>query len=101
MNILFICNQGKYRSRTAEILFKGRFETKSAGLYNENPVTEKEISWADIIVVMKDEQRKELSKRFPEQYLMKKIISIGIDDIYSYNQPELIELLKEKGSLFN
>jgi len=52
MNILFICNQNQNRSKTAEELFKDRFNTRSAGLYNEKPVTEKQISWADVIIVM-------------------------------------------------
>ena len=96
MKVLFICNQNQNRSKTAEAIFKNKFETRSAGLYNEEPVTEKQISWADVIVVMEDSQRKELSRRFPKQYLQKRIISLGIPDIYQYNQPELIEILNSK-----
>ncbi len=95
MKVLFICNQNQNRSKTAEILFKDKFETKSAGLYN-NIVTEKEIEWADIVFVMDDEQRKEISKRFPKQYLRKRVLSLDISDIYYFNQPELIELLNKK-----
>jgi len=38
----------------------------------------------------------EISKRFPKEYLQKRIISFNIDDIYQYNQPELINLLNQK-----
>jgi predicted protein tyrosine phosphatase len=96
MNVLFICNQNKNRSRTAEEMFKDRFNTKSAGLYNSKPVTEKQICWADAIVVMEDCQRSELAKRFPKQYLSKRILSINVPDIYKYNQPELIDILNSK-----
>ena len=96
MNILFICNQGENRSKTAEEIFKDKFNTKSAGLYNSKPVTEKQIAWADSIVVMETPQRSEIAKRFPKQYLQKQIISLDIPDIYRYNQPELIEILKTK-----
>jgi predicted protein tyrosine phosphatase len=96
MNILFICNQNQNRSKTAEEIFKNKFNTSSAGLYNDNPVTEKELSEADIIIVMEDHQRSEIANRFPEQYLKKQIISLEISDIYKYNQPELIDKLKEK-----
>ena len=65
MKILFICNQNKNRSKTAEELFKNKFNTQSAGLYNEKPVSKKQIKWADKIMVMEDEQRTELSKIFP------------------------------------
>lgn len=96
MNLLFICNQNENRSKTAANLFKSKFKTKSAGLYNENPVTENELEWAHTIVVMEDKQRTELSKKFPKQYMQKRILSLNIPDIYRFNQPELIDLLKSK-----
>lgn len=94
--ILFICNQNQHRSKTAEELFRGEFETRSAGLYNGQPVTAATLEWADLVVVMEDEQRVELSRRFPKQYLQKQIISLGIEDVYRYGQEELIQQLKRK-----
>lgn len=96
MKVLFICNQNKHRSKTAEVMFKDRFDTKSAGLYNDKPLTEKELAWADIVVVMEDAQRTEISKRFPKQYIKKQIISIDVPDVYQYDQPELKNALKAK-----
>jgi len=96
MKVLFVCNQNQNRSKTAEEIFKDKFQTKSAGLYNAKPVTEKQISWADIVMVMEDEQRSEIAKRFPNIYMKKRIISLNIPDIYHYNQPELIMILKSK-----
>ena len=96
MKLLFICNQNKHRSKTAEELFKERFETKSAGLYGGKIISEKQMEWADLIVVMEDEQRYELSKRFPNQYLKKRIISLDVPDTYSYGQKELQKILKIK-----
>ncbi len=96
MKVLFICNQNKNRSKTAEELFKDKFETKSAGLFNSKPVNEKQINWVDLIVVMEQTQREELAKRFPKQYIEKRIVSLNIEDNYFYQQPELIDKLKEK-----
>jgi predicted protein tyrosine phosphatase len=96
MNVLFICNQNQNRSKTAEELFKERFNTRSAGLYSQKPVTEKQLSWADTIVVMEDAQRSEIARRFPSQYLQKRILSLDIPDTYHYNQPELIDILNSK-----
>lgn len=96
MKVLFICNQNLHRSRTAEELFRGRFETKSAGLYNEKPVTETQISWADVIVVMEEAQRREITRRFPRHSMLKRIVCLDIPDMYRYNQPELIEALTSK-----
>ncbi len=92
--ILFICNQNENRSRTAEELFRDKFNTRSAGLYNAKPVTEKELDWADTIVVMEDKQRTEISKRFPNIYIKKKILSLNIPDMYTHNAPELINMLR-------
>ncbi len=94
MKILFICNQNKNRSKTAEKIFSNVFSTKSAGLYNNNPVTAEQLSWADTIIVMEDEQRSELAKRFPQIYLQKRILSLDIPDIFNYNTPKLIENLR-------
>jgi len=40
VNILFICNQGENRSKTAAEIFSGKYQTTSAGLYGGAPVTE-------------------------------------------------------------
>jgi len=95
MNVLFICNQGMNRSKTAEDIFKHQFNTDSAGLFN-NLLTEKQLSWADVVFVMENFQRSEIGKRFPELYLKKRILVLNIPDIYRYGQPELVEILKEK-----
>lgn len=96
MRVLFVCNQNQNRSKTAAELFNGKFKTKSAGLYNQKPVTSRQISWADVIIVMEEEQRREIAKRFPKQYLQKRIFSLDIPDIYNYNDPQLVATLKSK-----
>jgi len=94
--MLFICNQNKNRSRTAEKLFSTRFETRSAGLYNTRPVTEKQLAWADVIVVMEDTQRQEIARRFPALCLAKRILSLSVPDRYRHGQPELIQILRSR-----
>ncbi len=96
MNVLFVCNQNQNRSKTARELFKGKFQTKSAGLYTEKPLSKKDLSWADTVMVMESEQRSEIAKRFPKLYMQKRILSLDIPDVYHFNQPELIEILKYK-----
>ena len=96
MRILFICNQNENRSKTAEEIFKDRFETKSAGVYNERPVTKRQMKWADVIVFMEDSQRKEITQKFPEICIQKKVLTLNIPDVYHYNQPELIGILNSK-----
>lgn len=96
MKVLFICNYNMHRSKTAEELFKERFETKSAGLFNETPVSASQIKWADSVAVMEPFQVTELRKRFPSECRKKQFVCLDILDEYVYNQPELIERLKLK-----
>jgi len=98
MKLLFICNANLQRSPTAEEVFKGKHETKSAGM---NPaarvvLTKAALEWADMVFVMEDWMRTEISNIFPREYMKKRIISLDIPDIYNYMQPELVALLKEK-----
>ena len=96
MKVLFICNQGQNRSRTAQRVLRNRFQTQSAGLYNCKPVTKQQLRWADTIIVMEDHHRSEIAKRFPDIYLQKQILALNIPDIYRYDQPELVSILKSK-----
>jgi len=99
MRVIFVCNQNQNMSKTAEKVFKGRFDTISAGLYNALPLTERQVSWAGVIVVMEDSHRSEIARRFPN--LHKQIISIGIPDVYHYDGPDLVKLLESKFSSAN
>jgi len=96
MKVLFVCNQNQNRSKTAKELFKRSFITRSAGLYCKKPLSDSQLSWADLIIVMEESQRTEISKRFPAHYLKKQILSLDVPDIYKYNQQELINILNEK-----
>ncbi len=96
MNVLFVCNQNKNRSKTAENLFKDMFNTKSAGLYNQKPVTKNQLDWADTVIVMEDVQRSEIARRFPKLYMQKRILSLDIPDLYQHNNPQLVKILSEK-----
>ncbi len=94
MKLLFLCNQGQNRSKTAAQLFADRFETESAGLFCSDPVVLSQLRWADTIIVMEDRHRTEIARRFPAIYLQKRILTLSIPDIYRYDQPELLSLLK-------
>jgi len=88
------------RSATAHKIYENdpRFEVKSAGTdETANTVLSAELlNWADSIVVMEKHHRNFIRKHFPEIYRTKKIVCLYIPDIYSYMQPELIEILKIK-----
>ena len=96
--LLFVCNVNINRSPSAAELFKDRFETRSAGLSELSKIqlNKELLEWSNIVVVMEEWMRTEISIRFPREYMQNKIISLEIPDVYSYMQPELVNLLKEK-----
>ncbi len=75
MKLLFVCHQNVNRSKTAERIFKEKYETRSAGAFvfntnsERNPLKKEDLEWADLIVVMEEPLRKEISLRFPDIYL--------------------------------
>jgi predicted protein tyrosine phosphatase len=61
MNILFVCSRNKWRSPTAETIYKGRQDHKvqSAGTEPSAKirVSSKHILWADIIFTMEKKHK--------------------------------------------
>ncbi len=98
MNVLFICSRNKWRSRTAETIFKNTpgHEFRSAGTENNAriKVTAKLIVWSDIIFVMERKHRDRLQEKFREAMKEKEVIVLDIPDEYVYMHPELIEMLQ-------
>ncbi|HEY5825694.1 MAG TPA: protein tyrosine phosphatase [Cyclobacteriaceae bacterium] len=98
MNILFICSRNKWRSLTAETIFKNNqdYVVRSAGTENEARirVSERLIIWADLIFVMEKRHRERLKEKFEFAMREKDVIVLDIPDDYQYMDPELIETLK-------
>lgn len=90
MNKLFVCNQGKYRSRTAASLFGGKYAGVFVNLKKED------LEWADVVYVFEERQRSEIGKQFPAQYLKKRILNLEIPDIYGYMDRKLVDVLRRK-----
>lgn len=100
-NILFVCNQNRYRSPTAEAIFKDKegWSVKSAGLYCDpedgKPLNKRLLKWADIIFVIEQSQKVDIQARWPD-LAWKHIVVLDIPDHFEYMQPELVKMLKEK-----
>jgi predicted protein tyrosine phosphatase len=96
--ILFLCSQNKLRSPTAEAVFSGNpsIEVDSAGLNNdaEVPLSEEQIRWADLIIVMETSHRNRLNRKFKSALAGKRIAVLNIPDEYDYMDPSLVALLK-------
>jgi len=96
--LLFICSRNKWRSRTAEELYRDfpGYVAKSAGTEPgaRQRVTEGLLGWADLIFVMEARHRDYLRDKFPESIADKRVICLRIPDDFTYNDPDLIDLLK-------
>jgi predicted protein tyrosine phosphatase len=98
LNILFVCSKNKWRSLTAEALFKNdqRHSIKSAGTENDARVklNAKLIQWADLIFVMEKYHKELVHEKFTVELTGKKLVVLEIEDNYTYMDEELVAMLK-------
>lgn len=98
MNILFVCSRNRWRSPTAEAIYKFRqdHKFKSAGTEPSAKVrvSSKDILWSDIIFTMEKKHKQRLLENFPNETKNKHLIILEIEDDYKYMDEELIEMIK-------
>jgi predicted protein tyrosine phosphatase len=98
--ILFLCSRNKLRSPTAEAIFADHptIEVDSAGLSSdaEVPLSEDQVEWADLIIVMEKVHRNRLNLKFKSALAGKRIVVLNIPDDYDYMDPKLISILKSR-----
>lgn len=96
---LVVCGKNKKRSRTAEFIFKNdkRFAIRSVGVSpkSNRKITEKDIEWADLILVMENEHQQKIKKIYSHLEIPK-IQVLDIPDEYEFMDEELIDILTEK-----
>ncbi len=94
-NILFVCSRNRWRSLTAETIYKNSSElnVKSAGTEESARIriTAKLINWAEIIFVMEKTHKEKLLLKFPVETKDAKIVILEIQDNYKFMDKELIE----------
>jgi predicted protein tyrosine phosphatase len=97
LNILFICSKNKWRSPTAEAMYRHdrRLNVRSAGTCSsaKKRISEKDLSWADLILVMENEHKKRIISQYGDRELPQ-IIVLDIPDEYQYMDRELIANIK-------
>jgi predicted protein tyrosine phosphatase len=98
--ILFVCRQNKVRSLTAEYLYRVRedLEVRSAGTaaFAKNQLTEELLAWADSIFIFDDGQLEAMRSRFGAKLNEKKIICLGLPDVFDYKSRNLVIKLTAK-----
>lgn len=98
--ILFVCNQNKVRSLTAEHLYRVRpdLEVRSAGTatFAKKQLTAELMEWADQVFVFDNMQVEAIQKRFADVPLRSAIICLGMPDDFEYKSPRLVIKLTAK-----
>ena len=84
-NILFVCSRTKWRSLTAETIYKNssQFYVKSAGTENSARVkiNSKLLIWADLIFVMEKHHKEKLILNFPNESNLVKTNSVELNSL--------------------
>ena len=99
--VLCVCSAGCLRSPTAANVLHTEYgyNTRPAGIEEEYaivPVTARLLMWADEIVCMESWQAQVVHERLAMMGIQRYVVCLNIDDNYSYMQPELVELIKER-----
>lgn len=98
LRIVFVCAMNRWRSPTAEALYRGdpRFEVRSAGVRpGAKPVlSDPDLEWADAVFVMEKEHRAEIRDEFCHLDLPP-IEVLDVPDDYKFMDPELQRILRE------
>jgi predicted protein tyrosine phosphatase len=110
--VLTVCSAGCLRSPTAAHILSSEpfnFNTRCAGTSEEYaiiPVTESLIIWADIILVMDEDQQRYINNmqnnlfnnldNWAYDFDFKQVINLEIEDNYDYRNPKLVEIMTNK-----
>ena len=97
VNLLFVCSKNKWRSPTAETLYRQdpRVNVRSAGTSSSarKKISDRDLFWADLILVMENKHKRAIVERYRHLDLPE-IIVLDIPDDYQYMSDELIEMIE-------
>jgi predicted protein tyrosine phosphatase len=98
LKLLFVCSRNRWRSPTAERVFAREpgFAVRSRGVSASavRRVTSADVAWADGIMVMEADHKRQVTKRFRDELADRPIHVLDIPDAYQFMDPELVELLE-------
>ncbi len=98
--VLFVCNQNKVRSLTAEHLYRARpdLEVRSAGTasFAKTQLSRELLNWSEVIFVFEKDQITAMTERFEDIVEKKRIICLGLPDKFEYKSPSLVVKLVSK-----
>ena len=100
INTLFVCSRNKWRSPTAERVFRNdpRLSVRSCGFSPRSPrqLRVDDLKWADIIFVMETGHRARITGQFREALGGTPLHVLDIPDDYQFMDAELVNLLRDR-----
>ena len=99
--VLTVCSAGLLRSATLQnfLIKEYGFNVRNCGTeesYALIPISEALLLWADEIVFVNEENYLNVHHYLEEYNLIDKSYFLNIPDMYSFNDPELVEICKEQ-----
>lgn len=99
INVLFVCSKNQWRSPTAETVWRNhpKLNVRSGGTSPNarHHVSEDDIRWADVILVMEEKHKSRLKAEYTRVLDFKPIHVLDIPDDYRYMDTELVEQLMQ------
>jgi predicted protein tyrosine phosphatase len=97
---LFICGKARARGPTAAQIASGwdGVQADCAGVSEDadDLLSLEQLEWADIIFVMETRHKTRLLSKFGGAVRGRRVIGLDVPDLYSFMQPELVEILTRK-----
>lgn len=97
--ILFVCSRNRWRSPTAETLWRTHsgLLVRSAGTSAKarRKVSLEDIRWAEVVMVMENKHKARLFAEFGQALQGKTLHVLDIPDEYKYMDAELVEQLRD------
>lgn len=102
--IVFVCSQGRMRSRTAALIASlGGLDALHCGtdISALVPLTRGMLSDADLFICMESHHASIVKDRLAQAYdpedpklcEMREVVSLGVEDLYNFKDPQLIDSL--------
>lgn len=100
LNILFVCSHNKWRSPTAEQVWRRTpgITARSAGVSRKSKrtISVAGIRWADMIFVMEEKHKQRLQATFRDEVRYKPLYVLDIPDEYKFMDDDLVDIIFEK-----
>lgn len=100
MRALFISGRSRARGPTAAQIVSQWKNVRAdcAGIASDadDQLSQEQLDWADIIFVMEPRQKTVIGSKFSDALRGKRMINLDIGDLYSFMEPELVEILTRK-----